>query len=168
MAASSKWRLVSICVIALTLQVDRVKSSAEIMKKMTLGFSKALEQCKQEMKFGDHIMQDFYNFWKEDYELLNADVGCAIMCMASKFDLINEENRLHHINAHEFAKSHGADDDMAKQLVTMIHDCENVHADIADDCKKTLEIAKCFRTKIHGLKWAPTMEVVLEEVMTEV
>lgn len=59
------------------------------------------------------------------------------------------------------------DDDLAKQLVQMIHDCEKQFTDITDDCSKTLEISKCFRTKIHELKWAPSMETILEELMTE-
>ncbi|OWR47910.1 pheromone binding protein 2 [Danaus plexippus plexippus] len=142
-------------------------ASQEIMKKLTTGFVKAMEECKAELNLGDHIIQDFMNYWREEYELLNRDTGCAIMCMASKHDLITEDMKIHHENAHEFAKSHGADDDLAKQLVQMIHDCEKQFTDITDDCSKTLEISKCFRTKIHELKWAPSMETILEELMTE-
>ncbi|XP_072942524.1 general odorant-binding protein 1-like [Epargyreus clarus] len=168
MAANTKWRLVAICVVSLAFNVDIAISSQEIMKKLTTGFSKVLDQCKQELNLGDHIMQDFYNFWREEYELVNRDVGCAIMCMASKHDLVTDEMKLHHGKAHEFAKTHGADDDTAKQLVTMIHECESTHAGVSDDCSMVLEIAKCFRTKIHALKWAPDMETVIEEVMAEV
>lgn len=57
---------------------------------------------------------------------------------------------------------------MAKQLVEMLHECEKSQTSIADDCLKTLEISKCFRTKIHDLKWAPSMEEIIEELMTEV
>nr|AWV50436.1 pheromone binding protein 1 [Conopomorpha sinensis] len=164
----SRWHLfVSLSIFCLALRVDRASCSQDIMKKLTAGFSEALEKCKNELNVGDHILQDFYNFWREDYELVNREMGCVVMCMASKFDLINEELKLHHGNAHQFAKTHGADDTMAQQLVTMIHDCEKNHVSIADDCSRVLEISKCFRTKIHELKWAPSMEVVLEEVMTE-
>ncbi|CAG9564369.1 unnamed protein product [Danaus chrysippus] len=142
-------------------------ASQEIMKKLTTGFAKAMEECKAELNLGDHIIQDFMNYWREEYELLNRDTGCAIMCMASKHDLVTEDMKIHHENAHEFAKSHGADDDLAKQLVQMIHDCEKQFTDITDDCSKTLEISKCFRTKIHELKWAPSMETILEELMIE-
>ncbi|XP_023936562.1 general odorant-binding protein 1-like [Bicyclus anynana] len=167
MATRARWRFLAVVVFVVT-HGHRAIASQEIMKKLTTGFSKALEECKQEMGFGEHIMKDFYNYWKEDYELLNRETGCAIMCMASKFDLIADDMSLHHQNAHEFAKTHGADDDMAKQLVNMLHDCEKVHDSIVDNCSKTLEISKCFRTKIHELKWAPSMEEILEEVMTEV
>ncbi|XP_073954197.1 general odorant-binding protein 1 [Choristoneura fumiferana] len=167
MAAVTKWRILSLT-ICFTLGVFQVESSADVMKKLTTGFATALEKCKNELNIPDAVMQDFYNFWREDYELVNREMGCAIMCMASKFDLVTDEQKLHHGNAHEFAKSHGADDDMAKQLVTILHECETQAASIIDDCSKTLEIAKCFRSKIHGLKWAPSMETILEEVMTEV
>lgn len=49
----------------------------------------------------------------------------------------------------------------------MIHECEKSNAGVADECMKTLEVAKCFRTKIHELKWAPDMETILEEIMTD-
>nr|AKA27976.1 pheromone binding protein 2 [Atrijuglans hetaohei] len=166
MAASSKWRVMMVAVLLSTM--TQVLGSQEIMKKLTLGFSKALDQCKKEMNIQDHIMQDFYNFWREEYSLVNREMGCAMLCLASKLDLVTDDNKLHHTNAREFAKSHGADDDLAKQLIDMIHECEKVHEGIQDDCVKVLEIAKCFRTKIHDLKWAPSMETVLEEVMTEI
>lgn len=60
------------------------------------------------------------------------------------------------------------DEDIAKQLVSMIHECERNNEGDSDDCQRVLEISKCFRTKIHELKWAPSMEVLLEEIMTEV
>ncbi|CAG4989301.1 unnamed protein product [Colias eurytheme] len=165
MASRTRWRLLAVC--AVCLQILEVQSSQEIMKKLTTGFAKALDECKKELNLGDHIMQDFINYWKEEYELINRDVGCAIMCMASKHDLITDDMKLHHGKTHEFAKSHGADDEMAKQIVTMIHECENTHADNNDDCNKTLEIAKCFKTKIHELKWAPSMETIIEEILTD-
>ncbi|XP_050668364.1 general odorant-binding protein 1-like [Leptidea sinapis] len=143
-------------------------ASQDIMKNLTKGFGKMLDACKNELNLGDHIIQDFYNYWKEEYALVNRDVGCAIICMAAKHDLITDDMKLHHGNTHEFAKSHGADDEVAKQIVAMIHDCETSHASNNDDCSKTLEIAKCFRTKIHELKWAPSMEDIIEEIMTDI
>ncbi|CAH0724113.1 unnamed protein product, partial [Brenthis ino] len=165
--ALQKWRLLTALVCVL-VQAHRASSSQEVMHKLTKGFAKAFDECKQELNLSDNIVQDFMNYWKEEYELLNRDTGCAIMCMASKHDLITEDMKLHHENAHGFAKTHGADDDLAKQLVTMIHECEGTHAGIADDCMKTLEVAKCFRVKIHKLKWAPDMETILEELMSDV
>ncbi|XP_053614544.1 general odorant-binding protein 1 [Plodia interpunctella] len=166
MAVTPKWRLL-VCVLGL-LCMQRVHSSKEVMHKMTASFSKVIDQCKSELNLSENIMQDLMNFWKEEYELLNRELGCVIMCMATKLDLVQvNEYKMHHANAHEFAKQHGADDEVAKQLVTMIHDCEKQFESNGDYCARTLEVAKCFRTKIHSLKWAPDMETVLEEIMAE-
>ncbi|XP_060805542.1 general odorant-binding protein 1 [Amyelois transitella] len=166
MAAALRWPLV-VCVLGLFC-FQTIHSSQEVLHKMTASFSKTVEQCKNELNVGDNILQDLYNFWKEEYQLINRELGCVIMCMAAKLDLIQvDEYKMHHANAHDFAKQHGADDELAKQLVTMIHDCEKQYADNSDHCARTLDVAKCFRTKIHGLKWAPDMEVVLEEIMAE-
>lgn len=57
---------------------------------------------------------------------------------------------------------------MARQLVAILRECETAHEAVVDDCARVLEMAKCFKTRIHDLKWAPSMEVILEEVMTEI
>nr|AAF06143.1 pheromone binding protein [Yponomeuta cagnagella] len=168
MALLTRWRMLALIAACLAVRLDWAMASQDIMKKLTVGFSKALDQCKTELAIQENVLQDFYNFWREDYTLVNREMGCVLMCMASKFDLITEDMKVHHKNAHEFAKTHGADDEMAKQLVSMIHECEKTHEGVVDDCGRVLEMAKCFKTKIHELKWAPSMEVVLEEVMTEI
>ncbi|XP_041984865.1 general odorant-binding protein 1-like [Aricia agestis] len=159
-------RVVYLVVMAAVLVV--VTPTQEVMKKLTIGFGRALSECRSELNMGDHIMQDFTNYWKEDYQLLNREFGCMVLCMASKHNLLTEDG-LHHDNAHEFAKKHGADDDTAKQLVTMLHECDkNPNAPSDDDCMRALEVSKCFKTKIHELKWAPSMEEIIEEIMTDV
>uniref|UniRef100_A0A2U9PEX2 Pheromone binding protein 3 n=1 Tax=Carposina sasakii TaxID=252295 RepID=A0A2U9PEX2_CARSA len=163
-----KWPTLVLCSIFLIIYVDKAISSQDIMMNLTKGFAAALDKCKKELNIQDHIMQDFFNFWREEYQLVNKEFGCVVMCMASHFDLINEDSKMHHEKAHAFAKSHGADDVLAKQIVTMIHECEKVHEGMSDDCSRVLEIAKCFRGKIHELKWAPNMETLIEEIMTEV
>nr|AXN76739.1 odorant binding protein PBP1 [Clostera restitura] len=162
MAASTKCRFV---IIVCFLQFAAILASQELMLKMSGGFRKVVGQCAQELKIGDHIMEDFKNYWQEDYALLNRDFGCMVVCMASKLDLISEDTKLlHHGNAEEFAKSHGADDATAKQLVAIVKDCEAANAQ-DDHCMRMLEVSKCFRTKIHALKWAPPMELLMEELM---
>lgn len=56
----------------------------------------------------EHIMQDFFNFWKEDYALVNRELGCMVICMAQKLGLMDADMKMHHGNAHEFAQKHGA------------------------------------------------------------
>uniref|UniRef100_A0A2A4K016 Pheromone binding protein 2 n=1 Tax=Heliothis virescens TaxID=7102 RepID=A0A2A4K016_HELVI len=162
--ADPKW--VFARAFCLVLMMGSAMSSKELLTKMTGGFTKVVDHCKTELNVGDHIMQDMYNFWREEYQLVNRDLGCMIMCMTAKLDLVGDDQKMHHGKAEEFAKSHGADDALAKQLVGLIHACETQHQAIEDHCSRTLEVAKCFRTKIHELKWAPSMEVIMEEIMT--
>ncbi|CAB3244421.1 unnamed protein product [Arctia plantaginis] len=137
------------------------------MRQMTIP-ADCIDSSQYALGIGDSIVQEFYGYWREDYALVNRDMGCMIICMASKLDLLNDEMKMHHGNAHEFAKAHGADDDTAKQIVTILHECESSPSTEDDPCLRALEISKCFRSRIHELKWAPNMEVVLEEVMTGV
>nr|UDM59723.1 putative pheromone binding protein 3 [Corcyra cephalonica] len=139
------------------------------MKKLSIGFIKTLDTCKKELNVGENVMQEMQNFWREEYDLVHRDTGCMILCMATKHDLLHiEEYKLHHAKSEDFAKTHGADEDTAKQLVAMLHECEKQNEAQNDYCMRALDVAKCFRTKIHGLKWAPTMEDILEEIMIEV
>ncbi|CAD0202890.1 unnamed protein product [Chrysodeixis includens] len=164
--ADSKWRFVSLLCVA--LMANGVMSSKELLSKMSTGFNKVVDGCKSELKVGDHIMQDMYNFWREEYELVNRELGCMILCMAGKLGLLGDDQKLHHVNAADFAKSHGADDDTAKQLVTIIHDCEKANEALDEACSRALEVSKCFKTKIHELNWAPSFEVMMQEVMSAV
>ncbi|CAD0202894.1 unnamed protein product [Chrysodeixis includens] len=155
-------------VVALCL-VARVHSSQDVIKNLSINFAKPLEDCKKEMDLPDSVTTDFYNFWKEGYEMTNRQTGCAILCLSSKLELLDQELKLHHGKAQEFAQKHGADEAMAKQLVQMIHSCTETTPDAADDpCMKTLHVAKCFKAKIHDLNWAPSMELIIGEVLAEV
>lgn len=39
---------------------------------------------------------------------MQRETGCALVCMSQKLDLLDTSGNLHHGNAKEFAKSHGA------------------------------------------------------------
>nr|BAF63878.1 pheromone binding protein [Ascotis selenaria cretacea] len=158
-------RLLVVLGVFLALVQER-ECSQEVMHNLSKGFAEVLEDCKKQENVGDHIMQDFYNFWHEEYSLVNREMGCIILCMAGKLDLLDGDT-MHHGNAHEFAKKHGADDALAKQLVGLVHECEQASASVEERCARALETTKCFRGKIHGLKWAPSMRVVMEEVMAD-
>lgn len=62
-------------------------------------------------------MVDLYNYWKEEYELLHRDVGCAIVCMSKKLNVLDAEGRLHHTNAEAFAKQHGASESIFEVIL---------------------------------------------------
>nr|QRF70942.1 pheromone binding protein [Semiothisa cinerearia] len=147
--------------------VSSVDCSQNVMQEMTLNFGKALSECKKELSLPDTVFEDFYNFWKEGYELKHRQTGCAIHCLSSKLDLVDPDGNLHHGNAHEFARKHGADATMAQTLVDTIHSCEKSTPDNSDICLKILDVAKCFKVEIHKMNWAPNMDVVIGEVLAE-
>nr|QLI62029.1 pheromone-binding protein 3 [Streltzoviella insularis] len=156
-----------VALVLFAIGVTEIDSSAETMKNISSGFIKVLDECKQELNLGEHILNDFYHFWKEEYSLLNRETGCAIICMSKKLDLLDPDGNLHHGNAKEFAMKHGAEDEVASKLITLIHECEKQHTAVEDECLRKLEVAKCFRSGIHQLNWAPNMDVIVTEVLTE-
>nr|CAJ2313469.1 general odorant-binding protein 1-like [Metisa plana] len=145
-----------------------VRCSPEMIEQMGKGFSKAVAACQAELNLPEAVYNDMKNYWNLDYDLTNRDFGCLIVCLSKKLDLIDEEGKLHHGNAKDFAIEHGADEKVAQQVIDIVHGCEQQSAGGSDPCMVTLEIAKCFRAKIHDLKWAPSMEVLLDEVLAEI
>ncbi|KAJ2948746.1 hypothetical protein O0L34_g8007 [Tuta absoluta] len=146
---------------------SKVDGTADIMQTIALNFGKPLAECKKEMELPDTIDVDFVNFWKDGYEVTNRATGCAIYCLSTKLDLVSPDGSLHHGNAHEFARKHGADDTMAKQLVGLFHDCEKSTPTIEDDCIKVLAVTKCFKDGINKLNWTPNMDLVIGEILAE-
>nr|AGR44745.1 pheromone binding protein-1 [Bombyx mori] len=153
------------------MAVGSVDASQEVMKNLSLNFGKALDECKKEvgkMTLTDAINEDFYNFWKEGYEIKNRETGCAIMCLSTKLNMLDPEGNLHHGNAMEFAKKHGADETMAQQLIDIVHGCEKSTPANDDKCIWTLGVATCFKAEIHKLNWAPSMDVAVGKILAEV
>nr|AVZ44710.1 pheromone binding protein 1 [Grapholita molesta] len=165
MCKQIKLILVAFMCLSLSKLVD---SSQQVIKDMGENFGKALDVCKQEMDLPDSIYMDFMNFWKEDYELTNRFTGCAIMCLSKKLELVDPDLQLHHGNAKDFAMKHGADENLAADLVKIIHDCGNSVPPQEDQCMHVLEWAKCFKKEIHKRDLAPPMDVVVGEVLAEV
>nr|ALS03850.1 pheromone-binding protein 4 [Ectropis obliqua] len=144
-----------------------VDADSNIMKNLSLKFGEAMSICKAELNLPDSINEDFYNFWKPDYELQHRETGCMIHCLSTKLNLIDPEGKLHHGKAKEFAMSHGADEGMAQQLIDIIHNCENSTPQNEDGCLMVLAVAKCFKVEIHKLNWTPSMDMVVGEVLAE-
>ncbi|NP_001077095.1 pheromone binding protein 3 precursor [Bombyx mori] len=158
----------NIVVAVLVLGVVGARGSSEAMRHIATGFIRVLDECKQELGLTDHILTDMYHFWKLDYSMMTRETGCAIICMSKKLDLIDGDGKLHHGNAQAYALKHGAATEVAAKLVEVIHGCEKLHESIDDQCSRVLEVAKCFRTGVHELHWAPKLDVIVGEVMTEI
>ncbi|CAH0724112.1 unnamed protein product, partial [Brenthis ino] len=153
--------------LILIVGVNRV-APTETLRSITGSFLKVLEECRKELTIGDNVLADMYYFWKQDRALMHRDTGCAIVCMSQKLNLLDDSGKLHHGNAHEFALRHGAADDMAAKLVSTVHACEEQHLSEEDKCLRALEVAKCFKTAMHEINWAPKVDVVITEILTEV
>ncbi|XP_059047154.1 general odorant-binding protein 1-like [Achroia grisella] len=160
-------RAVFIGLVLVIIVVRDAAPSSEVMKYITAGFLKTLDDCKHELNLSDNIVSDLYHFWKQEYELLNRETGCIILCMSRKLNLIDTSGRLHHGSAQDFAMQHGAAEDVAVKLVNMLHECEKQSLAVEDECARTLEVAKCFRNDIRGLDWSPKADVLITEILTD-
>ncbi|XP_061720737.1 pheromone-binding protein 1-like [Cydia pomonella] len=145
-----------------------VDSSEQVLTDMSTNFVKALDECKKEEGLPDTITADFIHFWKEDYALTSRLTGCAILCLSKKLEIVDPDLELHHGNTKEFAMKHGADEELAMDLVTIIHDCGNSIQPNDDQCVKVLEWAKCFKVEIHKKGMAPSVEIAVGEVLAEI
>nr|QHI06957.1 pheromone-binding protein [Helopeltis theivora] len=106
-------------------------------------------------------------FWKEDFQVTSREAGCAIFCLSKKMDIIDPEGKLHKGKTNDFLKQHGSDDDTARKVMDILHNCEADAGDNSDDCMRALDVAMCFKKEMHSLNWAPDPEVLLEELMSE-
>ncbi|XP_046969967.1 pheromone-binding protein-like [Vanessa cardui] len=158
---------VLVALVLVALGVTEI-SSNETMRNITASFVRVLDDCKKELNLSDNVLADLYYFWKQDRALAHRDTGCAIVCMSKKLNLLDTTGKLHHGNAQEFAVRHGAGDDMATKLVTTVHECEQRHEVEEDPCVRALEVAKCFKDAMHQIDWAPKIDVIITEVLTEI
>ncbi|KAL0820785.1 hypothetical protein ABMA28_006604 [Loxostege sticticalis] len=168
MADTLKWRVAAILILALILNLNGVKASEEVMKKMSKTFFKVMDECKKELSISNDMVQSLVKFWGEGSDHEDRELGCMILCMAHKQDLLHyEQYRLHHQNAYQFAKDHGADEATAKQIMTIVHECEEKFATNEDHCARAMEVSRCFRDHMHRLQWAPSVDVLVGEILVE-
>nr|QCF41920.1 odorant binding protein [Athetis dissimilis] len=159
---------VLLVIVVMAVALREVEPSKDAMKYITSGFVKVLEECKKELNMDDNILADLFHFWKLDYALLDRNTGCVIICMSKKLDLLDDTGRMHHGNAQEFALKHGAGEEVAAKIVSIIHECEKKFERDDDECLRVLEVAKCFRSGIHELDWQPKVQTIVSEVLVEI
>nr|QJZ31460.1 pheromone binding protein 2 [Phauda flammans] len=155
-------------ILIMVVYLHETQSSSKTMKMLTTGFMKVLDTCKEELNISEGVLSDLYHYWKEDYDLMKRDTGCVIVCMSRKLDLLDDSGKIHHGNTADFAKKHGAAEETASQIVSLLHECEKTQDHVEDPCIKALEVAKCFRIGIHKLNWTPKMDVLVTEVLTDI
>nr|AFD34181.1 general odorant binding protein 2 [Argyresthia conjugella] len=152
--------------LCLVLAVPRsVVGTAEVMSHVTAHFGKSLEECREESGLSEEVMEEFHHFWREDFEVVHRELGCAIICMSNKFQLMEEDARMHHENMHDYIKSFPEGEVLSSKMVALIHNCEKQFNDIEEDCSRVVKVAACFKrdAKRDGIAPEVTMiEAVME------
>ncbi|XP_026321046.1 general odorant-binding protein 2-like isoform X2 [Hyposmocoma kahamanoa] len=111
------------------------------------------------------VMEEFKQFWHEDFEVVHRELGCAIICMSNKYTLMKEDSRLHHDNMDAYVKSFPNGEILSKKMVELLHNCEKQYDDITDDCTRVVKSAACFKRACQDLNLAP--EVAMVEAVME-
>ncbi|CAH0401088.1 unnamed protein product [Chilo suppressalis] len=175
------------------VSVREVEMVPEYFKSMSRSLLEVLKTCSTELEIKDGIMYEIYQLWKENYDGLSRETGCVLHCMSQKLDLFNVQGKFEHGNTKEFIMKHGAvlieqsgrrrdassmtiyfriclnilDSSTATQLEEMVHICQHKVGEMADECLRVLEMAKCIRGNLTQINWNPNMEVAVEEIVAE-
>nr|AWT50455.1 odorant-binding protein 2 [Carposina sasakii] len=150
-------------VVAASVKGDAVQS--ESMGHVTAHFGKALAKCREELGLTPEILDEFQNFWREDFEVVHRELGCALICMSNNFELYNDDVRIHHDNMHDYIKSFPKGEELSPKMVELLHNCEKQFDDIVDDCDRVVKMAACFKRDAKAAGIAP--EVAMIEAVME-
>ncbi|XP_045452514.1 general odorant-binding protein 1-like [Melitaea cinxia] len=154
-------------VLMLVSQLLVVRGNVEVMKDVTLGFGEALQHCREESQLTEDKMEEFFHFWRDDFRFEDRELGCAIKCMSTHFNLLTDSHRMHHENTDKFIKSFPNGEALSQLMVEVIHSCEQRHDAEADHCWRILRVAECFKTSCQARGIAPTMELLMAEFIME-
>ncbi|CAH4032465.1 general odorant-binding protein 1-like [Pieris brassicae] len=147
--------------------VVQVWGSADIMKDVTLGFGEALQHCREESQLTEEKLEEFFHFWRDDFKFEDRELGCAIKCMSRHFNLLTDSHRMHHENTNKFIQSFPNGEMLSKQMVQIIHTCEQKFDSVEDHCWRILRIAECFKLACVAADIAPSMELLMAEFIME-
>nr|WUR05432.1 general odorant binding protein 2 [Zeuzera coffeae] len=149
----------------LIITVAAVNGDAEVMSHVTAHFGKSLEECREESGLPVEVLEEFQHFWREDFEVVHRELGCAIICMSNKFSLMQDDTRIHHDNMDDYVKKFPNGEILSAKMVAMIHNCEKQYDDITDDCSRVVKVAACFKEDCKKEGIAP--EVAMIEAVLE-
>nr|WUR05431.1 general odorant binding protein 1 [Zeuzera coffeae] len=152
---------------AVALLAARAAASVDVMKDVTLGFGEALQYCREQSELTEEKMEEFFHFWRDDFKFEHRELGCAIKCMSRHFNLLTDSHRMHHRNTDAFIKSFPNGEMLSKQMVEIIHGCEQKHDTEPDHCWRILRVAECFKGECTERGIAPTMEMLMAEFIME-
>nr|ALJ93807.1 general odorant-binding protein 2 [Athetis dissimilis] len=154
------------CILVVVAAVaSSVMATQEVMSHVTAHFGKALEECREESGLSAEILEEFQHFWREDFEVVHRELGCAIICMSNKFSLLKDDSRMHHVNMHDYVKGFPNGEVLSARLVELIHNCEKQYDSLPDDCDRVVKVAACFKVDSKAAGIAP--EVAMIEAVME-
>nr|AMP46760.1 general odorant-binding protein 1 [Leguminivora glycinivorella] len=142
-------------------------ATVEVMKDVTLGFGEALQHCRETSQLTEEKMEEFFQFWRDEFKFEHRELGCAIQCMSRHFNLLTDSSRMHHENTDKFIKSFPNGEVLARQMVKLIHSCEQQFDHEEDHCWRILKVAECFKIGCQAQGIAPSMEMIMAEFIME-
>ncbi|CAH0764663.1 unnamed protein product [Diatraea saccharalis] len=145
--------------------ITSVKGTAEVMSHVTAHFGKALDECREEAGLSTDVLDEFKNFWSEDFEVVHRELGCALICMSNKLSLLHDDTRVHRVNMLDYIKNFPNGEVLSEKMVTLIKNCEKQFDNIKDDCDRTVKVAACFKADAKKEGIAP--EVAMVETVIE-
>ncbi|XP_028175120.1 pheromone-binding protein-like [Ostrinia furnacalis] len=143
-------------------QIVNGLDNALVLKTASISYGRKVYPCLQELHLGEDILTDLLNYWKEDYEFTNKDIGCAVICVHQKLHLLDTTGGLDPPHTQAFVQAAGGDVSMGKYVSYLYKSCEKV-ANATDPCVKALEATNCFRKAVHRAQWSPNKPIVIEK-----
>ncbi|XP_026738088.1 general odorant-binding protein 1-like [Trichoplusia ni] len=126
-----------------------------VMRELSASIGDVVLECQAEMHFNNDIIHDFLNYWSEKNELVDNDMGCVVLCVLVKMELMDQGGHVQKEETDVFLRAMGADDRIAAKVVELFELCQRATSAIKDLCDFALQVAKCFRFGIIQLHWAP-------------
>ncbi|XP_014368562.2 general odorant-binding protein 2 [Papilio machaon] len=156
-----RWCL-SCVLVGLALAAAPAAATAEIMSHVTAHFGQTLEECREESGLTTDMMAAFAHYWSEDFgkATVPREFGCALICMSHKLSLLQHDVRLHRLNMDDYIRSFPNGDLLSKKMVDMIHECEQQHDTVDDDCERIVNVSLCFRSTAQREGIAPNLAMV--------
>ncbi|KAL0870205.1 hypothetical protein ABMA27_006346 [Loxostege sticticalis] len=115
-----------------------------------------------QLNLGQDVLTDFLYYWQEDRQFTNKQVGCTVICVSKKLNLLDKAGRLSQPDAEAYVKTAGGDENLAKYLVYLYQSCQKV-VNETEPCENALQTTNCFRKAVQRAKYSPDVPVEVRQ-----